>query len=159
GLKESVLIFGGSVATYEVTQGFYDRGCSASTITAVTGAAARSVLIDSSNGVGGVFLFKGNKFLKGNKPPVEAGTQQITTNGTAIGAGTCQAQPTASISGLTTSSTLTWSSSVALPASWQTGIQVEFDVSTAGTAKVWLCNPTAGSITPSAIAINIKTLQ
>ena len=159
GLKESVLIFGGSVATYEVTQAFYDRGCSASTITAVTGAASGSVLIDSSNGVWVFYLSNGTNFIKVNNPLMNSGTQQITTNGTAIVAGTCQAQPTAAISGLTTSSTLTWSSSVALPASWQTGIQVEFDVSTAGTAKVWLCNPTAGSITPSAIAINVKAIQ
>ena len=87
------------------------------------------------------YLSNGTNFIKVNNPLINAGTQQITTNGTAVGAGTCQAQPTASISGLTTS------------------IQEEFDVSTAGTAKVWLCNPTAGSITPSAIAINVKAMQ
>jgi len=159
GLKEAILIFGGSVATYEVTQGFYDRGCSAATITSVTGSASGSVLVDSSNGVWVFYLSNGTNFIKVNNPLINSGTQQITTNGTAVGAGTCQSQPTASITGLTTSSTLTWSSSVALPATWQTGIQVEFDVSTAGTAKVWLCNPTAGSITPAATVINVKAMQ
>ena len=159
GLKEAVLTFGGAVATYEVTQAFYDRGCSASTITAVTGSASGSVLIDSSNGVWVFYVSNGTNFVKVNNPLINSGTQQVTTNGTAVAAGTCQAQSTVSVSGLTTSSTLTWSSSVALPATWQTGIQVEFDVSTAGSAKVWLCNPTAGSITPAAIAINVKALQ
>jgi hypothetical protein len=159
GLKEAVNIFGGAAANYEVGQEFYARGCSASTITSVTGAASGSVLVDSSNGVWVFYVSNGTNFIKNSNPVINSATQQITTNGTAVAAGTCQAQPTVSISGLTTSSTLTWSSSASLPATWQTGIQVEFDVSTAGTAKVWLCNPTAGSITPAALAINVKALQ
>lgn len=159
GLKEAINIFGGSAANYEVGAEFYARGCSASTITSVTGAANGSVLLDSSNGVWVYYVSNGTNFIKNSNTVINAATQQITTNGTTVAAGTCQAQPTVSISGLTTSSTLTWSSSAALPATWQTGIQVEFDVSTAGTAKVWLCNPTAGSITPVALAINVKALQ
>jgi hypothetical protein len=159
GLKEAVNIFGGSAANYEIGQEFYSRGCSASTITSVTGAASGSILVDSSNGVWVFYVSNGTNFIKNSNPVMNTATQQITTNGTAIAAGTCQSQPTISIPGLTTSSTLTWSSSAALPATWQTGIQVEFDVSTAGTAKVWLCNPTAGSITPAALAMNVKALQ
>jgi hypothetical protein len=159
GLKEAVNIFGGSATNYEVGPEFYARGCSAATITGVTGAASGSILLDSSNGVWVYYVSNGTNFIKNSNTVINAGTQQITTNGSAVAAGTCQAQPTVSISGLTTSSTLTWSSSAALPATWQTGIQVEFDVSTAGTAKVWLCNPTAGSITPAALVINVKAIQ
>lgn len=159
GLKEAVSIFGGSAANYEVGQEFYARGCAASIITSVTGAASGSILVDSSNGVWVYYVSNGTNFIKNSNTVINTATQQITTNGTAIAAGTCQSQPTVSISGLTTGSTLTWSSSAALPATWQTGIQVEFDVSTAGTAKVWLCNPTAGSITPAALAINVKAIQ
>ena len=88
-----------------------------------------------------------------------AATQTITTNGTAVGAGTCQAQPTLSLTNVATSSVLLWSTSAALPATWQTGIAVVPDVSTSGTAKLWLCNGTAGSITPAALVLNVRAIN
>jgi len=82
---------------------------------------------------------------------------QITTNGTAVGAGVCQAQPAATITGVTTTSTAEWSVPTALPATWQTGIHVMVVV-TANTVTLSLCNASAGSITPAAQAVNIRAL-
>jgi len=82
---------------------------------------------------------------------------QITTNGTAIGAGTCQAQPAITINGVTTTSAVDWSVPTALPATWQTGIHV-MPVVTANTVTLSLCNASAGSITPAAQAVNIRAI-
>ncbi|HLY63861.1 MAG TPA: hypothetical protein VKV95_24235 [Terriglobia bacterium] len=82
----------------------------------------------------------------------------ITTPGTTVAAGTCASGGTVAISGLLTTSAIFWSTQGALPASWQTGINVMTDVSTAGTAKIWLCNGTAANIILSALTINIKPI-
>jgi hypothetical protein len=79
----------------------------------------------------------------------------ITTNGTAVGAGTCQAQPALTVTGATTGSTVTVSVPTALPATWQTGIFI-LPVVTANTVTLSLCNGTAGSITPAAQVVNIR---
>jgi hypothetical protein len=88
---------------------------------------------------------------------VQTATQQITTNGTQILAGACQAQPAATISGVTTTSTATWGIPTALPATWQTGIHVMLVV-TADTVTLNLCNGTAGNITPATQLVNIKAI-
>lgn len=82
----------------------------------------------------------------------------LTTPGTIVNAGTCASGGTITIAGLTTSSVVIWSTAAALPATWQTGIHVLTDVSTSGTAKVWLCNGTAGNITPAALLLNIRPI-
>lgn len=88
---------------------------------------------------------------------VQVASQQITTNGTAVGAGVTQAQPALTIAGLTTTSACWWSIPTALPATWQTGIDMELVV-TANTVTPQLTNGTAGSITPVAQLVNIKCL-
>jgi hypothetical protein len=82
---------------------------------------------------------------------------QVTTNGTAVAAGVCQAQPALTITGVTTTSTVSWSVPTALPATWQTGIFIQ-PVVTANTVTLSLCNGTAGSITPAAQAVNVRAL-
>jgi hypothetical protein len=83
---------------------------------------------------------------------------QITTNGTAIATGVCQAQPALTITGTTITSTADWSVPTALPATWQTGIHV-MPVVTANTVTLSLCNATAGTITPAAQAVNIRVFN
>lgn len=82
---------------------------------------------------------------------------QITTNGTAVAAGTCQAQPTITITGVSTTSAVDWSVAGALPATWQTGIHVMPAV-TGGTVTINLCNASAGSITPAAQLVNVRAI-
>jgi hypothetical protein len=82
------------------------------------------------------------------------GNAQVTTNGTAVNAGTAQAQTPVTVAGVTTSSVASWSLPNAPDATWQTGIAVML-VCTANTVTVYLVNPTAGPITPIAQAINI----
>ena len=71
GLKEAILIFGGASSNYAVGQAFYDRGCSASTITGAnaTGAASGSFLFDQSNGKNDIYVSNGTNFaLVGSFP-------------------------------------------------------------------------------------------
>lgn len=82
----------------------------------------------------------------------------VTTNGTAVAAGTCQAQPALTVTGVTTGTAVFWSVPTALPATWQTGIAVS-PVVTANTVTLNLCNGTAGSITPAAQAVNVRVFN
>src|SRR6202022_1290756 len=93
-----------------------------------------------------------------NGKPFHSMTQGIgagtsTSNGTAIAAGTSQAQPGISLSGATATDVALCSLNASPPASWQTGIQMLPPVVTAGVVTPWLSNPTAGSITPLATPI------
>jgi hypothetical protein len=76
------------------------------------------------------------------------GSGTSTTNGTAIAAGSSQAQPAITIPGATATDTATCSLNTSPPPSWQTGIQILAAVVTSNTVTPWLSNPTAGSITP-----------
>jgi len=87
-------------------------------------------------------------------PPGASGFGTITTNGTAVAAGTAQAQPTVTFTGLTTSSRCVATVSGALPATWQTGIALLCAV-TANTATVSEVNGTAASITPASVTLNV----
>lgn len=82
---------------------------------------------------------------------IGAGT--TTTNGTQVNAGVSQSQPTITISGATNTDTATCSLNAAMPATWQTGIQLLTPVVTANTVTVWLGNPTAGNLTPAATIV------
>lgn len=86
------------------------------------------------------------------------GTGNVTTPGTAIGAGTTQTQTT-SISNVTTGMSCIANLPNALPATWQTGIQFRCDVTSAGTVTVSESNPTAASITPAAQQVNVRVIQ
>lgn len=88
---------------------------------------------------------------------IQAATQQITTHGTLIAAGTAQAQPALTLTGVTTTSAASWSLPNTPDATWQTGIMVIL-VCTSNTVTPYLVNPTAAGITPIAQAINIKVI-
>jgi hypothetical protein len=47
----------------------------------------------------------------------------------------------------------------ALPATWQTGIVLSAHVTAGNTVTVYLCNPTAGSITPAATQVNVRIVR
>lgn len=79
----------------------------------------------------------------------------VTTKGTAIPAGTAQAQTALSVVGATANSAVSWAVDGSLPASWQTGIMVVPVVSN-DTVTLYLVNPTASSITPVAATINVR---
>jgi hypothetical protein len=80
----------------------------------------------------------------------------VTTNGTAVSNGTCQAQPTVTLTGVAgTGSKVSWSYSGTPPASWLTGITVMPSVQS-NTVIIYLCNPTAGSITPISETLNVS---
>jgi hypothetical protein len=82
----------------------------------------------------------------------------ITTAGTAVAPGTCQAQTGITITGALTTSAVAWSIPAALPATWQTGIAV-MPVVSANTVTLNLCNPTAASMTPAAQLVNVRVIQ
>lgn len=88
---------------------------------------------------------------------IQTATQQITTNGTLVAAGTAQAQPALTLAGVTTTSAVAWSLPNAPAATWQTGIAMIF-VCTANTVTPYLVNPTAAGITPVAQLVNIKVI-
>ena len=79
---------------------------------------------------------------------------QITTNGTVVNAGTAQAQPSVTVTGVTTSSVASWSLPNTPDPTWQTGIAV-VTVCTANTVTVYLVNPTGAAITPITQKINV----
>jgi hypothetical protein len=81
------------------------------------------------------------------------GSGGVNTAGTAVAAGTCQAQTGITVTGSLTTDQAVANINAALPATWQTGIRWSAEVSAAGTCTVNLCNPTAGSITPAQTAI------
>jgi len=103
--------------------------------------------------------------LSGVTPLANAGTgiangatqQTAATNGTQVTAGTCQAQTPLAITGVVTTSKAFWSLPNAPVATWQTGITVQLVVS-AGAVTPYLCNPTAGNITPAAQVLNIGVI-
>lgn len=99
-----------------------------------------------------------NKTLSATTLALTASGTTVTTAGTAVTNGTCQAQTGVTITGVTTASVVAWSIPTALPATWQTGITV-VPVVTANTVTLNLCNPTAGSITPAAQAVNVRVIQ
>lgn len=97
----------------------------------------------------------------GNTAPatVTIGTGNVTTAGTAIASGTCQAQTGITVTNAATSDSAAANLAAALPATWQTGIQFRADVTGVNTVTVNLCNPTAGSITPAATQVNVRVLR
>jgi hypothetical protein len=119
-------------------------------ITAPSGAAGRSVIyadstahrLELSNNNGSFF------------PVTQTiGSATVTTAGTAVTNGTCQAQTGITITGSLTSDQAVANINAALPATWQTGIRWSAEVSAAGTCTVSLCNPTTASITPAATSV------
>lgn len=88
---------------------------------------------------------------------IQGATQQITTNGTLIAAGTAQAQPALTLAGVMTTSAAMWSLPNVPDATWQTGIFMIL-VCTADTVTPYLVNPTAAGITPIAQLVNIKVV-
>lgn len=90
---------------------------------------------------------------------VMVGSGSVTTAGTAVGSGTCQAQTGISVANSAITDNVIPNINAALPATWQTGIALQAHVTVAGTVTVYLCNPTAGSITPAAQSVNVKVIR
>lgn len=133
---------------YHVSPGGFFVVSTTSCLEATAGSGANVCLVDVGTGL--YKVTQGDGATLGN-----GGT--ITTNGTAIGAGVCQAQPALTLTGVATTSAVDWSVPTALPATWQTGIHV-MPVVTANTVTLSLCNASAGSITPAAQAVNIRVI-
>jgi hypothetical protein len=85
-------------------------------------------------------------------PTQTIGSGTVTTAGTAVGAGVSQSYAI-TINGALATDTAACSLKAAMPATWQTGIQVLPPVVTANTVTVWLSNPTAASITPATAVV------
>jgi len=86
----------------------------------------------------------------------DAGT--VTTAGTQVNAGTCQAQTALALAGVTTSHAVAWSFAGVPPATWLTGITVLPSVQS-GQVTIYLCNSTAASITPVAATLNVRVIR
>jgi hypothetical protein len=87
------------------------------------------------------------------------GTGSVTTAGTAVAALTCQAETGTSVTGALTTDAVVPNIGAALPPTWQTGIVLSAHVTAANTITVYLCNPTAGSITPAPTQVNVRVLR
>lgn len=87
------------------------------------------------------------------------GSATVTTAGTAVAAGTCQAQTGITITGSVTTDMAQANIGATLPATWQTGIRYQAEVTASGTCTVNLCNPTAASITPAATAVRCTVMR
>jgi hypothetical protein len=83
----------------------------------------------------------------------------VTTAGTVVNAGTCQAQTGITVTGSLTTDNVVVNIGATLPATWQTGIVLSAHVTANGTVTVYLCNPTAGGITPAATQVNVRVLR
>jgi hypothetical protein len=95
-----------------------------------------------------------NERLAGTFP---SGT--VTTAGTIVNAGTCQAQTGITVTGALTTDNVVANIGAVLPATWQTGIVLSAHVTASNTVTVYLCNGTAGNITPAATAVNVRILR
>lgn len=87
------------------------------------------------------------------------GTGNVTTAGTAVTNGTCQAQTNITVTGTATTDAVTANIGAVLPATWQTGIVLSTHPTATNTVTVYLCNPTAGSITPAATQVNVRVTR
>lgn len=83
----------------------------------------------------------------------------VTTAGTVVNAGTCQAQTNITVTGALTTDNVVANIGAALPATWQTGIHLVANVTAGATVTVYLCNPSAGNITPAATAVFVRILR
>jgi hypothetical protein len=87
------------------------------------------------------------------------GTARVSTAGTSVGNGTCQAQSEIAVMGAVTTDTALTNIGAAIPATWQTGIQYLAEVTASNTVTVYLCNPTASEITPAATQLNVRVVR
>ena len=103
-------------------------------------------------------ISSGTLYIETLQTSSQTGAGTVTTKGTAVAAGTAQAQNAVTLSGATATSAIAWALAAAPAASWQTGIQV-VPVVANDTVTIYLVNPTAGSITPVAATINIRVIN
>lgn len=151
GLKEAILLFGGSVADYEVGQAFYDRGCSASTITGAnaTGAASGSVLVDKSNGVYTFYVSNGTNFVKQSTISTSGWTGGAISNGPAVGIGYT--------AGAGCSVTQATSKSTAVTCNGMTGAITMNNASLAATTSVAFTVTNSSVLANDVIIVNLKS--
>jgi hypothetical protein len=91
--------------------------------------------------------------------PQTIGIGNVTTAGTAVTNGTCQAQTNITVTGTAVTDGVTANIGATLPATWQTGIVLSAHPTATNTVTVYLCNPTAGSITPAATQVNVRVIR
>ena len=141
-------------------------GAGTATLTPSSGTINGVASLALSTGQGGWLFYDGANWEAisggGIASVVKGGTgvtagATIVTNGTAIAPGTSQAQPDASITGVTTASVGFASLDAAPDATWQTGI-FWITQASAGKITVYLVNPTAASITPVAANLNVRAI-
>jgi hypothetical protein len=98
--------------------------------------------------------------VAGSNVALSIGNGSLTSLGTIITTGVCQSQGSVTVTGATQATDVaTPFLNIALPATFQTGIRMDAQVTSANTVTIYLCNPTTGSITPSATTINVKVIR
>lgn len=123
---------------------------------AVAGAAGKDVCYGDSTAHALKCSYNNDGFFNNTRT---IGSATVTTAGTAVAAGTCQAQTGITITGALTSDMAQANINAALPATWQTGIRYQAEVTASNTCTVNLCNPTAASITPAATAVRCTVMR
>lgn len=111
--------------------------------------ATHDIRCNFNNGNGGAFWKLSQTIGSGN----------VTTAGTAVSAGACQAQTGITVTGAATTDNVIANIGATLPVSWQTGIVLSAHVTASNTVTVYLCNPTAGGITPVATQVNVRVVR
>jgi hypothetical protein len=122
--------------------GLVKAGSGPTTLTDAAGKILSAALNTVTIGVGGTGIANVN-------------TQTVTTAGSQLTTGTCQAQTDVVVTGMTTAGVCVVSLAGAPPATWQTGVHFLTQAKSAACA-VWICNGTGGSITPDAITLNVR---
>jgi len=99
--------------------------------------------------------------LKTFNVPIKTPSATLALATTAIGANTCAAAQTVSLTGLTTSSVVKWSfaSTPIGKTGYGTGALQISTFATSGNANFVVCNISSGSITPGAISVNVREEQ
>jgi len=92
-----------------------------------------------------------------NAPIFKQFTAAQTSNGTAVAGGAMQAQPTIVVPGMT-SANVCLCQPATLPATWQTGVTAGCLAET-NAVQCEEFNPTAATITPTAVSVNIRLVQ
>lgn len=138
-------------------------GSRALTQTPISGAPALSTAESAANGYA-VWIIKATSASAAtfvadydNVPLFTSWTSTQASNGTAVAPGAIQAQPTIVVPGMAASNECVCQAQT-LPATWQTGIVIACLPATNAVQCVEE-NPTAGTITPATVTVNIRLIQ
>lgn len=135
-------------------------GSRALTQTPITGAPALSTAESAANGYA-VWIIKATSASAAtfvadydNTPLLSTWTSTQASNGTAVAPGAIQAQPTIVAPGMAVSNECVCQAQT-LPATWQTGIVIAC-LPLTNAVQCIEENPTAGTITPTAVTVNVR---